>query len=272
MVVPRLHFSEAELAMRRQRAIAAMTEAALGGLLLFKQESRYYLTGYDSGAHTYFQCLYLGADGAMTLLCRLPDVRQAAFTSVIADVRYWADTVDARPGEVLLDILAEHGAHGARLGVETDCFGMTAEVWLALAAAADGVCDLVDTSHLIDRIRLAKSPAERGYIAQAATLADQVLRRAVEMAEPGVDTAAILAETQAMAHQRGGEAAASNWLIASGAEAGLLSYHTGRRVLGPDDVLQLRLSGVVRRYHAPVVRACAIGTVDAGDRRLRRSA
>ena len=67
-----LHFPAEEFAERRRRAIAAMGEAKLDGLLMFRQESMYYLTGYDTFGYVFFQCLYLGADGTLTLLTRAP--------------------------------------------------------------------------------------------------------------------------------------------------------------------------------------------------------
>jgi Xaa-Pro dipeptidase len=49
---------------------------------MFRQESMYYLTGYDTFGYVFFQCLYMGADGeTLTLLTRTPDVRQAGHTS-----------------------------------------------------------------------------------------------------------------------------------------------------------------------------------------------
>jgi len=72
-----LHFEEAELAGRRAHAIQAMNAAGLDGLLMFRQESMYYLTGYDTFGFVFFQCLYLGSDGRLMLLTRAPDLRQA---------------------------------------------------------------------------------------------------------------------------------------------------------------------------------------------------
>ena len=111
-----LHFAEAELADRRARTCAAMAEAGLDGLLCFRQESMFWLTGYDTFGYVYFQCLYLGADGTMTLLTRAPDLRQAQQTSVIGDIRIWIDRPDAGPAEHLRSILDEHVCRGKRLG------------------------------------------------------------------------------------------------------------------------------------------------------------
>ncbi len=41
-----LHFSVEELAGRRTRACREMARAGLDGLLVFRQESMYYLTGF----------------------------------------------------------------------------------------------------------------------------------------------------------------------------------------------------------------------------------
>ena len=90
-----------------------MAEAGLDGLLCFRQESMFWLTGYDTFGYVYFQCLYLGADGTMTLLTRAPDLRQAQQTSVIGDIRIWIDRPDAGPAEQLRNIRLEHG--GLRL-------------------------------------------------------------------------------------------------------------------------------------------------------------
>ena len=84
-----LHFAREEYAARRASAIAAMQKAGIDGLLMFRQELMYYLTGYDTFGYVFFQCLYLGSDGRMVLLTPAPDRLQAQHTSVIEDIRIW---------------------------------------------------------------------------------------------------------------------------------------------------------------------------------------
>jgi Xaa-Pro dipeptidase len=43
-----LHFTRDEFAARRRRAREEMAKAGLDGLLIFRQESMYYLTGYSA--------------------------------------------------------------------------------------------------------------------------------------------------------------------------------------------------------------------------------
>lgn len=52
-----LHFTQAEFAGRIAVARQRMSEQALDGLLLFKQESMYYLSGYDTDGFVLFLSL-----------------------------------------------------------------------------------------------------------------------------------------------------------------------------------------------------------------------
>jgi Xaa-Pro dipeptidase len=75
-----LHFTRDEFAARQKRACEEMAKAGLDGLLIFRQESMYWLTGYDTSGYSMFQGLYLRADGALALLTRSADLRQARLT------------------------------------------------------------------------------------------------------------------------------------------------------------------------------------------------
>ena len=173
-----LHFSEEELAGRRQKAIAAMETQGLDGLLMFRQESMYYLTGYDTMGYSQFQCLYMGTDGDLVLLTRSADLRQSRFTSMIEDVRIWVDRGDANPGMDLRDILEEKGCRGKRLGAELEAWSLTGRRWEMVKAALDDFCSLEDASHLVSELRLVKSDAETTYVRKAAELADAALEEA----------------------------------------------------------------------------------------------
>src|SRR5215469_2632315 len=114
-----LQFERAEYLARIEKARAKLRQKDLAALLIFAQESHYYLTGFDTSGFVFFQCAVLTADAQpITLLTRLPDREQARRTSIIEDIRIWYDREGADPSGDLKSILAEKGLRGARIGVE----------------------------------------------------------------------------------------------------------------------------------------------------------
>ena len=107
-----LHFAPDEFAAREAATLAAMAEAGLDALVIFRQESMYWLTGYDTFGYVHFQALVLAADGRLVLLTRSADRLQARFTSRIDDIRIWRDAGDARPEAELRDLLGGLGLAG----------------------------------------------------------------------------------------------------------------------------------------------------------------
>lgn len=254
-----LHFPEQEFADRRAKACATMIERGLDGLLIFRQESMYYLTGYDTFGYVFFQCLYLSADGAMTLLTRAPDLRQARHTSVIDDIRIWVDGPDAEPALELRDILADHGCGGRKIGVEWEAYGLTARNGLRLVEALEYFCVTEDASELISGLRLVKSPAEMAHVRRAAELADDAYAAAVALTGAGASEADILAAMQGAVFSGGGDYPGNPFIIGSGRDSLLCRYFSGRRCLDDDDQLTLEWAGVYRHYHACLMRTFVIG-------------
>ncbi len=264
-----IHFSAGELAARRRAVSEELARRGLDGLLVFRQESMYYLTGYDTFGYVFFQCLYLGADGeTMTLLTRTPDVRQAEHTSVIGDIRVWYDAEGANPAEQLAVILEEHGSRGRRLGIETDAYGLTGYNMKRVEAALDGLCELVEASDLVTALRAVKSPAEIAYVREAARLADLGLDRAVEVAGPGAFEGDVLAALQGAIFEGGGDFPANEVIIGSGPRALLFRSAAGMRRMDAIDQLSLEWAGSYRHYHAAMMRTLAVGEANGYQRHL----
>src|SRR5215510_5656126 len=254
-----LHFTESELAARRERAVALMQKRGLDGLLMFRQESMYYLTGYDTFGYVFFQCLYFGADGRLMLLTRAPDLRQAENTSDIKDIRIWIDAPMADPSSELREYLRGFGMAGKTIGVEWEAYGLTARNGMRLQSAFDGFADLQDASDLVSRLRLVKSPAEIAYVREAAKLADLALDEAHRLTRPGADEGEILAAMQSIIIRNGGDDPGNEFILGSGPDALLCRYKTGRRKLDAQDQLTLEFAGVYRHYHSCLMRTIPVG-------------
>ncbi len=254
-----LHFEVSEYQQRIAATVSMLAERHLDGLLMFRQESMYYLTGYDTFGFCFFQCLYLGADGTLILLTRAPDLRQARNTSIIDDIRIWVDRDGATPCDDLKAILADNGAAGRRLGVEYDAYGLTAKNGMLLNAALDGFCDLEDASDLVSILRMVKSPAELAYVRRAGALADDAWNQALAETAAGVNEGDILAAMQGAVFRGGGDYAGNEFIIGSGGDALLCRYFTGRKALQPCDQLTLEFAGAYRHYHACMMRTIIVG-------------
>ncbi len=254
-----LHFSTHEFDNRKSKLLASMEREKLDGLLMFKQESMFYLTGYDSFGFVYFQCLVLDRDGRLTLLTRAPDLRQAQHTSILDDIRIWVDRAGATPGGDLKAILAERRLGGKRLGIELEAYGLTGRSYRMIEAALDGFCALEDASTLLDRLRVVKSPTELGYVRRAAALADDSWDAAIATTAPGAFEGDILAAMQSAVLKGDGDLPANDPIIGSGRGALLCRYFTGRRRLDAQDQLMLEFAGSFRHYHAAMMRTICVG-------------
>lgn len=254
-----LHFAKDEFEARRARAAAALAARGLDGLLMFRQESMYYLTGYDTFGYVFFQCLYLGADGRTMLLTRAPDLRQARHTSDISDIRIWVDRDGANPALELREALAGFGLAGKRLGAEYDAYGLTHANGRRLEAAMDGFATLVDASDLVTRLRVVKSPAEIAYVRKAAELADAALDAAHATIAPGAFEGDVLAAMHGAIYRGGGDDPANEFIIGSGRDALLCRYFTGRKHLAAQDQITLEFAGAYRHYHACLMRTIPVG-------------
>ena len=255
-----IHFHREEFERRVRRLCVALDAQGLDGLLLFKQESMYYLTGYDTFGFCFFQCLYFGADGRKVLMTRAPDLRQAQHTSTLDDIRVWTDEAGASPALFLRNMLEELGCRNKRLGVELDSYGLTGRNWGAVQSTLESFCELTDASEVVTRLRMVKSQAELLFVEQAAKLADGALDEAISLARPGENEGRILAGMHSVMFSAGGDYPGNEFIIGSGRDALLCRYHSGRRVLDDKDQLTLEFAGVYRHYHACLMRTLIIGS------------
>ena len=256
-----VHFDATEMSTRRQAVAARLRAAGLDALLAFKQETMYYLTGYDTFGFSLFQCLIVDADGNTNLFTRLPDLRQARYTSDLSEdqIHIWRDREGVQPAKELVALLTELGLGNKRLGIELDSYGLKAAAWRQLEQALDGFGQWSDASTLVDRERAVKSDQEIAYARRAAELSDDAWDEAVRLGHPGAFEGDILAAMQGAVFKGGGDYAGNEFIIGSGPSALLIRYHSGRRHLDAQDQLTLEFSGAYRRYHAAMMRTLLIG-------------
>ncbi len=257
-----LHFSAKEFKNRKEKVIKFLKEEKLDALLMFRQESMYWLTGYDTFGFVFFQTLVLDQKGNIILLTRAPDLRQAQNTSNINDVRIWVDKNGSNPTEDLKIILDELNLKGKKIGIEYEAYGLTGRNALRLNKSLENYCSIEDTSELVTKLRVIKSNEEINYVKKAANLADQALREVWKHAKAGVSESKILAEMNKVIFEGGGDYPANEFIIGSGKNALLCRYQAEKQILNSQDQLTIEWAGTYRHYHSAMFRTIPIGKAD----------
>tara|TARA_X000001036_G_scaffold385266_1_gene379699 strand:- start:179 stop:1330 length:1152 start_codon:yes stop_codon:yes gene_type:complete len=257
-----LHFSKEEFSKRKIDTIKSMKEQNIDALLMFRQESMYWLTGYDTFGYVFFQTLVLDQKGNIILLTRAPDLRQAQNTSNIEDIRIWEDKDGSNPTDDLKIILNELNLKGKNLGIEYEAYGLTGRNALKLNKSLENYCIIEDQSELITRLRVIKSQEEIIYVKKAAELADKALDQAWKYTKAGVSESKILAEMQKAVLESGGDYPANEYIIGSGHNALLCRYQAEKRNLSKQDQLSIEWAGTYKHYHSAMFRTIPVGKAD----------
>ncbi|EEQ83488.2 peptidase M24 [Blastomyces dermatitidis ER-3] len=266
-----LHFSEEELQGRRNRALEIMKREKLDGFIMTKQESLYYFTGFDTFGYVFFQAMYFHNDGRMRLITRLPDLRQALYTSVLKreDILIRSDAASSNPVSLVPEVLKEFGINSPakRIGYEPDSCTLNLRIGKLLLEAVEGLCTLVDHSNLFGQeLRIIKSPTEMNKIRKAAYLADFAVVRALKLAKPGAYEGGLWREIVGTVYEGGGDDPANENILISGNKGVLTRYSTGKSRI--ERQVTLEHAGVYKHYHACLMRTIPIGGITKLARRM----
>ena len=254
-----LHFSDQEFSNRKKNTIESMKKLSLDAILMFRQESMYWLTGYDTFGFVFFQTLIMDQKGNVILLTRAPDLRQAQNTSNIDDIRIWMDEDESNPINDLKIILDELNLKNKKIGVEYEAYGMTGRNAIRLNKSLEKYCYLEDQSELITKLRVIKSNEEIIYVKKAAELADRALDEVWKCAKAGVSESKILAEMNRVIFEGGGDYPANEFIIGSGKNALLCRYQSEKQILSNPDQLTIEWAGTFKHYHSAMFRTIPIG-------------
>ena len=263
-----VHFTLEEFSNRKSKVIKELKKQNLDGLLMFRQESMYWLTGYDTFGYVYFQCLVLTTKGDLVLLTRAPDLRQAQNTSIIKDIRIWVDKDNAKPSDELKNILSELGLEKSNLGVEYEAYGLTGRNAIRLNDTLKNFANLYDKSELVSCFRVVKSDSEIVLVRKAAKLADDAMEIAWKYVRAGQSEAKILAEMQKIIFESGGDYPANEFIIGSGKNALLCRYQSEKQILQSTDQLSIEWAGTYKHYHSCLFRTILIGKVNDKQKKM----
>jgi Xaa-Pro dipeptidase len=244
------HFSLDEFDRRQAALRKALVESTLDGLLLFKIEDIYWLSGLDTDGFCVFNAMYFGTEGGMTHISRTADLANIRYSSICDDIRVSVDAADNSRSAAIKDTLASHNMAGKRIGIQLDTMGLTPQLYLELQAALAGWCELVDASDMVRVLRLVKSPAELAYIRRAGQIVNRCRDVAIAQTRPGVFEGDIMGRLWCKVFEEDGDPPAHRSPIGNGASALNTRYTTRRKHIGEEDQVTFELGAGYRHYHA----------------------
>ena len=264
-----LPFTRQEHMGRQARLRESLRKRGVDAMLVFAQESHYWLTGYDTGGFVFFQCAVVTADERpIVLLTRRPDLIQARQTSTIEDIRIWWDADDANPAVDLRAILEELGLKGGRVAVELNTHGLTGWNLWRVQGALEGWCTLEDDDHLIRKLRLVKSPAEIAYTRKAAEILDRSLEAVIAASRPGVLDSEIKAAYLTSILADGADMPPNPPLFNSGPRAIYGRGVSEPRRIDSQDQIVVEYPVAYRRYNVKTEWTILFGSVPPAQRKM----
>ncbi len=250
MPKPCIHFSREEFAERQKLARGRLQELGLDGVLLFKIEDMYWLTGYESDGFCIFGCMFLGADSALTLLARPADLGNASYSSICEDIRVSPDSEHSTRSDHIKDMLSSLGMQGKKIGIQVDTMGLTPRLFLEIQEALGDWCDVKIAPDFIRELRLVKSPRELDYFRKAGEIMGTVMDKVIEATHPGAFEGDIYATFYDTLFRLDGDIPAHVPPFGSGESALNLRYTSGRKHVQENDQVTLELGLAYRHYHA----------------------
>lgn len=244
---------------RIKRARSVMTGAGLEALLISGLEDLYYFGGYDSwvGVNSPQAMIITRHNDAPTLLVRDVDLTLARETTFISDIRTYQLNVDYFP-DLVQDILAEKGVKSGAVGIEQASYAVPMSLGDALRETLDPIT-LSDSTELLGRLRIIKSPAEIALMETAARYAEIGLEACRRFARPGMTEVALSAEIETAMRRAGSDF----WAIPIELTSGFRTpggHGTAReKEIAPGDLVHVEFAGVSHRYHATAIQTIAVG-------------
>ena len=268
MPKPYIHFSREEFSQRQKKTRKHLQELGLDGLLLFKIEDMYWLTGYESDGFCIFGSMFIGTDGALTHLARPADLGNLSYSSICEDVRISPDTEDSTRAEHIKDMLRSLGMEGKKIGIQVDTMGLTPRLFLEIKEILDGWCNLAVAPDFIRVLRLVKSRQELSYFRKAGEIMDIVMDKVIEVTYPGAFEGDIYATFYDTLFRLDADLPAHIPPFGSGDSALNLRYTTKRKNVSENDQVTLELGLGYRHYHVACMGVVLTGP-EINDRHLK---
>lgn len=262
-------FPTAEYDRRIALTRRAMSKIGVDVLFVTDPSNQAWLTGYDGWSFYVHQGVILPLEGEPIWWGRMMDMFGGLRTCWMSednivgyDDRYIQST-EFHPMQDLAERLRALGYANARIGVEMENYYYSAKAHQVFSSNLPDAT-LIDATALVNWQRLIKSDAEIGFIQKAARISDKIVQTAIEKAAPGIRKNDLVADIM----HAGITGVEDDWgdypaivpLTPSGLDATAAHLTWNGAPMKTGEATFFELSGVYRRYHAPLCRTVYLGS------------
>ncbi len=265
-------FTKEEYSNRLKKVQKMMQDKGIELLISHDTNNINYLTGYDAWSFYYAQCaiVHVNADEPLCFV-RDQDAGGAYLKTylkrenIIVYDEHYIHTWPKHPYDYLVEIIKSKKWDKLSVGLEMDAHYFTAFCYQKIR---DGLPDakIKDSERLVNWARLVKSNTEINFMKSAAKISEVGMKKAYEVISPGVRQCDAVGEIQKALFygtpEFGGEYASIATLLPTGkgTSASHLTATQDKFIDGEATIVEL--SGVYKRYHAPMARTILLGKPD----------
>ena len=262
-------FAKEEYKARLKKVQNSMQEKGIELLISQDTANMNYLTGYDAWSFYYAQCVIVHVNAEEPIcFVRAQDAGGAYIKTYLKDeniIQYdekYIHTWPLHPYDCLVEIIREKKWYKLSIGLEMDSHYFTAYCYEKIKQSLPNA-KLKDSERLVNWARLVKSNAEIELMKSAALISEKGMKTAIETINPGVRQCDAVAQIQRALFmgtpEFGGEYSSIATLLPTGkgTSASHLTATQDKFVNGEATIIEL--SGVHKRYHAPMARTVLLG-------------
>jgi Xaa-Pro dipeptidase len=252
-------FTRAEFDRRIVCTRAAMASAGVDLLLVDSGELLAWLTGYTV-SETMYRAAFLPRKGDAWFTLRALDEAPCREKSWISDVVGYADTDEAQVA--VTASIKERGFAGARIGLDTSSYSMSAATFTRLSALLPEV-RFVPIPGVSDSLRWVKSEAEIAVLAEAGAIADMAMQEISRQARPGMTTRDAAAIASGVFVRQGADTGEVGPVVRAAGSHEFLHGVFKTETIEEGDILHVELIPRVGNYGARLMRPIMVGTPSA---------
>ena len=252
-----LPFAVEEYRTRVARAQAEMARRGIDVLMINHLENIYYLSGYRTIGYYSFMALFVPPSGDPVHLSRLIERTVLQGSSWVDDMDLYPDT------ELGLDaavrVIKARKWDRLRIGIDKSAWYLTIDDFEKLQARLPDA-KWVDTSLLVEYMRLIKSPAEQAYSRKAGKAASEGMRSALGALRAGITEDDLMAAAYQGLFRMHSEFPGLPPLINSGVRHTMAHAMAEGNPVREGEAVYFEVGASIKRYHAATLRIGYVGT------------